>query len=101
MSYIMLQMKPGILYRLRNLKKNKHETCMTNHKGTLVTCRAYGWPGNNRRYTDGDVFLCVAEDAIANWQGRTTCRAYKLLTPAGDVVRVWRDGNKTKFREVK
>jgi hypothetical protein len=99
----MLQMEPGKLYQLRNLKRNKRDRCMTAHQGTLVTCGDYGWPGgHHRRYTDGDVFLCLATDVVAEYNyGVQRIRAYKLLTPAGDIVRVWRDGNKTKFKEVK
>ena len=103
MSYIMLQMEPGKLYQLRNLKRNKRDRCMTAHQGTLVTCGDFGWPGgHHRRYTDGDVFLCLAEDTVPEYNHRRSMvRAYKLLTPAGDIVRVWRDGNKTKFKEAK
>jgi hypothetical protein len=100
----MLQMEPGKLYQLRNLKRNKRETCMTAYQKTLVNCGAYGWPGKGRRYTDGDVFLCVSEEMLPEYNHDRRAgipRAYRVLTPAGDIVRVWRDGNKTKFKEVK
>ena len=103
MSYIMLHMVPGKLYMLRNLKRNKRDRNMAVHQGTLVTCGDHGWPGRTqRRYSDGDVFLCLSEDTVPEYNHRQSMvRAYKLLTPAGDIVRIWRDGNKTKFKEVK
>jgi len=87
-----LQMKLGNLYMLQGLQKNKHEKWMRTMYGALAnTSTDNSIRSNVHIYTDGDVFLCMGEDGE---------HRYKVLTPHGEIVKLWRHGNKTKFREV-
>ena len=86
-----LQMKLGNLYMLQGLQKNKNERWMRVSYGTLCNTSLRTFQRPTVVYTDGDVFLCMGEDGT---------HRYKVLTPQGDIVTVWRNGNKSKFREV-
>jgi|7_EtaG_2_1085326.scaffolds.fasta_scaffold46445_3 hypothetical protein len=87
-----LNMKLGNLYMLQGLQKNKHEKWMRTLYGTLAnTSNELSHRSDMHVYTDGAVFLCMGEDGE---------HRYKVLTPQGDIVVLWRNGNKTKFREV-
>ena len=93
-------MIPGRMYMLRGLQKNGFDKCMAvGSSGQLITCQERGWPFGKRRYTDGDVFVCLSmETNLSLW---TTTTHYKVLTPGGEVAALTSDRNKTKFREVK
>ena len=84
---------------LRGLQKNGFDKCMAvGSSGQLITCQERGWPFGKRRYTDGDVFVCLSMET--NPHRHVTTR-YKVLTPGGEVAALTSDRNKTKFREVK
>ena len=87
-----LEMKRGHLYMLQGLQKNKHEKWMRTMYGALAnTSNGAPTRSNVYVYTDGAVFLCMGEDGE---------HRYKVLSPHGEIVKLWRHGNKTKFREV-
>ena len=96
-------MIPGRMYMLRGLQKNGFDKCMAvGSSGQLITCQERGWPFGKRRYTDGDVFVCLSTEDRSLAPGRYNYgRHYKVLTPGGEVASVTPDRNKTKFREVK
>jgi len=92
-------MIPGRMYMLRGLQKNGFDKCMAvGSSGQLITCQERGWPFGKRRYTDGDVFVCLSMETNPH---RWTTTRYKVLTPGGEVAALTSDRNKTKFREVK
>lgn len=96
-------MIPGRMYMLRGLQKNGFDKCMAvGSSGQLITCQERGWPFGKRRYTDGDVFVCLSMETNPHRHYRYGQRQhYKVLTPGGEVASLTSDRNKTKFREVK
>lgn len=102
-------MRVGQLYRLRGLSRNKQQKYLAVAKGYgktdyyLCGCTAAGWPGSaKRRYTDGDLFLCVKVlvRETEGW-GAGTIHGYLVVTPDGRRVHLDHDGNKMKFGRVK
>lgn len=100
----LLEMEAGKSYVLQNMGRNKHEKCLAispyAHPGYadeiyLVKCGMFGYPLNSRRYTDGNVFMCLGSK-VDRW-GRS---AYRMLTPDGKIAYLFPIGNKTKFREL-
>lgn len=94
-----LVMTPGKLYRLSNVSKNRVNQYMAVSKAygnTLRVCRKIGHPWNAKRYSDGDVFLCLA----LGQNGLHHHVTYKVLTPDGVVATLFAYRNKSKFIEV-
>jgi hypothetical protein len=91
MTEEVLHMKLGSLYMLQGLQRNKNERWMRVSYGTLCNTSLRTFHKPTPVYTDGDVFLCMGEDGT---------QRYNVLTPKGNIVKLWRNGNKTKFREV-
>jgi hypothetical protein len=98
-------MQVGGLYCLSGLTKNKTTTCMAmgyhtpddNTAPFLTACQRFGWPGpNKRRFTDGDVFVCL--EVVTN-EDTGHVNSYVVLTPDGRRAKVWHQGNKTKFKK--
>ena len=95
-----LVMTPGKLYRLSNVKKNRINKYMAVSKAyghTLRVCRKIGHPWNAKRYSDGDVFLCLALGQQSHYHHHIH---YMVLTPDGIVATLFAYRNKSKFIEV-
>jgi len=100
-------LKPGELYRLKGLKKNKDYTHMQAYAWGTQDLRLLTANPNNRYnygsklYTDGDLFVCikVTDDDIYNSKGIKL--AYLLLAPDGRQVTLPHYLNKGKFARVK
>ena len=102
-------MEVGGLYRLRGMSKNKDLKCLCeswtppNHSDPpcLESARMFGYPGKNQtRYVDGTLFLCLQVIRREDENGYYGFDGYLVLTPDGKRVRLWHDGNKTKFARV-
>ena len=98
----MLVMIPGKLYRLRNIKKNRTNKYMAISKygQTLRLCKKIGHPFGARRYTDGDVFLCLGLGSSGPQPGPRDYIIYSVLTPEGVIASLYAYRNKSKFVEV-
>ncbi len=98
-----LKMETGKSYMLQNMGRNKYEKCLAISPGVmsydeetyLVKCCMFGHPLNQRRYTDGSVFMCLGSK-VDKWHRSS----YRMLTPDGRVAYLFPNGNKTKFREL-
>ena len=99
-----LKMETGKSYMLQNMARNKHERCLAvspyshpefREETYLVKCSMFGYPLNQRRYTDGSVFICLG----SNTDKWNRC-SYRMLTPDGKIAYLFPSGNKTKFREL-
>ena len=100
-------LQPGVLYKLKGLKKNKDYTCMQayawgNSQIRLLTANPSARHVRGQRlYTDGDLFMCIkiTEDNIYNTKGIKL--AYLLLAPDGRQVLLPHYQNKGKFARAK
>ena len=102
-------LQPGVLYRLRGLKKNKEYTHMQAYKWGSSTPRLLTANpnhhhirlGGQRLYTDGDLFLCLKITSHSAYNSKGIKLAYLLLAPDGKQVLISHYQNKGKFARAK
>ena len=96
-------MVKGRMYMLQRIAKNKFENTMVmDGTGYLRSTHIIG--KSPRRYTDGDVFVCLSceplvrrPEILKEYGQYWIC---SLLTPDGKVAKITSNGNKTKFKLV-